>query len=458
VLIPQEQLYAKVGDVYCLASLPDHIQKEMTALLEREAEAIVRLKLSSGQEFSLPIAIRTMQKLQPFLKAMYPTSRLRLLKRVYRFFKPLLARLRILTRLQRFMIEHDVERNVGSGLTLSLKTFYATDDRLFRSVGADLLTYDTVIGAPKNIGLALSNRCDLECGMCPYHSPTEKAMHASDYFKEGRYISPEDLKRVLDYAERTDASVNLGQMDEPLITLLAPRYWKVVKNTTAKMALTTNGTLLKEEKDFKRIAALKGLSAVSVSIDAASNESYRKIRGGEFQSLKRNLEAFFAYMKARRPEVQRRVCFVVQPDNRGEEKAFLKMWKDHVHIVSLYQLTQYDDRTNVVFFNENYTKGEQRMPCSAIFNTIYIMPGMEVLPCCLFMYVTPYRGMSPIGRFTEELWGSPTYHNFRATVTDEQFHPVCQTCSIWKQGSDRWEVEDGMKVSANPYERHYYVG
>jgi radical SAM protein with 4Fe4S-binding SPASM domain len=220
------------------------------------------------------------------------------------------------------------------------------------------------------------------------------------------------------------------------------------------MSITTNGTLLRGEREWKQIASLPGLHHVGVSIDAAHPDTYRTIRGGDLSELHDNVLGFFAYLRKRRPEVKRRVCFVTQPGNRGEEQAFLDFWRPHVHQISFYQMTTYQE--GAVNFVANY-KLNRRTPCEAILSTMYVMPNGDVLPCCLFMYQAPYEGRNAIATFSDNVWTSDEYHRLRASVTSEKFGAVCDRCTIWRQGLDRESVENGLRVTSNPYEKHYYV-
>jgi len=448
-----EALYVRDDGTHFLRSLPEEDRGRIAEAMGSKDEAQVRLRLTSGQQFVLPLAIRTRGSVDSSLRFMRPVLSLSRLRRAYDVLKPILGRIGITHLLQQWA----ARKKLAVSLYDDSRALYITDDHLFASVGKDLLATDPVASAPKYIGVALTNRCNLACGMCPYHSPTEKTVHSTDYFHRGQLIDPADLKRILDYAERAGSMVGLGQLDEPMIAMLAPRYWPLFRDSKAAMTITTNGTLLKTKKDFDRICALKNLRSISISIDAATPETYLKIRGDDFQQLRTSIVAFFKHLKRKRPDIERRVCFVAQPDNRGEEKAFIEQWKPYVNVVSIYQMTQYETESGVVNFEHNYNEG-RRTPCGAIFEAMYVMPGMEILPCCLFMYVSPYQGMRPIGKFDAQFWTSDGYHGFRTTVTEEVFHPICETCTVWKQGAARWLEEDGMKVSENPYERHYHVG
>jgi hypothetical protein len=73
------------------------------------------------------------------------------------------------------------------------------------------------------------------------------------------------------------------------------------------------------------------------------------------------------------------------------------------------------------------------------------------------MYNAPYEGRNAVATFSPEAWTSAEYHQLRASITSEKFGRVCDKCTIWKQGLDRETVERGMRVTSNPYEKHYYI-
>ena len=433
---------------FFLRDLPVERRPAVRKVMEETDSPFIRLKLSSGHVFSLPLASRESPGRHLQHRAGLRARTLQIGKKLYFRLGPAIARFGLLP------VARLMAARLAAGRRASGTDGVIEDDAIFEFVGQTLITHDDSFGKPSTLGLSLTNRCNLACTMCPYHGPDERKKHIDGYFDERQAIAVPEFERIVSYCAENGITLQLGQQDEPLLLLLRDEYRSVLVRYKPLTSITTNGTLLRTERDWEKIASLPGLHHVGISIDAADPDTYQKIRGDDLAELHRNVLGFFEYLRKRRPEVKRRVCFVVQPGNTGEEDRFLQFWRPHVHQVSFYQMTTYEEGS--VNFGANYHAG-RRTPCDAIFSTMYVMPNGDVLPCCLFMYNAPYEGRNAIATFSEKSWTSNEYHELRSSITSERFGKVCDKCTIWRQGLDRETVENGMRVTSNPYEKHYYI-
>lgn len=93
-----------------------------------------------------------------------------------------------------------------------------------------------------------------------------------------------------------------------------------------RLILQTNGTLFSEEK-WERYSSLYDKIGIRVSIDAATKETYEKLRrGGNWDALKRNLERI-AKMRRDGSIDFLLLAFVLQKDNIHELQSFVEMAK-----------------------------------------------------------------------------------------------------------------------------------
>ncbi len=131
---------------------------------------------------------------------------------------------------------------------------------------------------PKIISLAMTSRCNLRCVMCDHGI---------------RNVEKQDFDEALfgnigDFID-TATMVDLTGLGEPLLSNL---FWKIldrhpVSETTADdefiLTFNTNGTLL-NERNIDRILSAR-VSKIRVSIDAADEATFQKIRGTKLSEI-----------------------------------------------------------------------------------------------------------------------------------------------------------------------------
>ena len=98
-----------------------------------------------------------------------------------------------------------------------------------------------------------------------------------------------------------------------------------VENSNTKVTLTTNGTLLNEKRMSKLLKT--GLHMIDISTDAASNETYKKIRvGGDLNITQSNILKLLKLRKDVQAKTKIIVSFVEQKENSHEVDDFKRFW------------------------------------------------------------------------------------------------------------------------------------
>ncbi|HET7539561.1 MAG TPA: radical SAM protein [Polyangiaceae bacterium] len=170
---------------------------------------------------------------------------------------------------------------------------------------------------PYSLEIELTSRCNLACTQC-LRSQGLKPYDIGD-------IHFEDYRRILAQFPRT-MNLFLNGFGEPL---MHPEFVDIVEYTRsvlpwAKIGIYSNGTLLREELAARILGS--GLTEINVSIDAATPETYRKVRrGGRFDLLHENIRGLLRRRRAaglKLPLVG--VNFVMLNDNEGELVPFLE--------------------------------------------------------------------------------------------------------------------------------------
>lgn len=128
-----------------------------------------------------------------------------------------------------------------------------------------------VSNQPVELILGVTTTCNIKCVMCP---------HAMGHVTHPQEMSVPLYDSISEQIEHASLVVTVG-VGEPLMSKV---FWRILKETKPRTDLflrtNTNGLVLTSDK-ADSIAA-SALSEISFSLDAATTETYRKIRGGDF--------------------------------------------------------------------------------------------------------------------------------------------------------------------------------
>ena len=298
---------------------------------------------------------------------------------------------------------------------------------------------DRFFPTPRHLHVILLNKCNLRCVMCPYHSPKYTAQHTSGYFDARKAMDDSLFEKISSYAGQHKISLQFGQIEE---VMLHPRIFDYIAQAKAAgvphIHLTTNGTLL-TAKQGVRLAEC-GVDSVMFSIDAATPETYRKVRGRDLDELEANIAAFLPLAKRRRIAVT--VSFILQDEARHEREAFLEKWRRlGVDSVTFYVLSSFDPKNGEVMREGAIYEPGTRYPCASPWTQSVIFPDGEVSLCCKTMLDVGWRGVVSVGSLREstmhEIWQGAAYRRVRAELIDNEFREfeVCKKCGIWSASS-----------------------
>jgi len=186
---------------------------------------------------------------------------------------------------------------------------------------------------PIEISLGLTSYCNLLCKMC-YRN------YIPDVGKQYMPIGMVD-DIVQQCKDLKISSFWLGSFTEGL---LHPDIIKVIEKCGEVNALdywfTTNGTLL--TGDVSEAMIDSGVTKLHVSLDAATPEVYKKVRGGDLKIVEENIHRFLFIRAKKKSELPMlRVTLVEHDDNRTEIDKFIEKWTGIADIVDVQKLTDY---------------------------------------------------------------------------------------------------------------------
>ena len=193
---------------------------------------------------------------------------------------------------------------------------------------------------PLNINVANDYACNLHCPSC------RKCIHAKNDEKEEAGISScIDSLFGSGWLEKADKLIVGGGGE----AFLSENYKRVIYGGSKKrrsIVIMTNGTLFTESEWEKLQGRYESIDFM-VSIDAATKETYEKVRcGGNFDALMKNME-FLSRLRRENKVSSVKVIMIVQKANYTEIPAFIRwagdMGFDGVNLSHIRNWGTYDE-------------------------------------------------------------------------------------------------------------------
>lgn len=261
---------------------------------------------------------------------------------------------------------------------------------------------------PIHLDIELADRCNKKCVFCPRH--IESHPHFRGKTQTGMQIDADVLKRVVEECRTKPLyAVNFGFGSEPLlcsnlIDLLDDFHSTGVVDSW----IITNGVLL--QKWIDRILD-SSLTSLYVSIDAVSEETYRKLRGGGFNKV---VSAVLEILEKRAGRGSRlpvvRVSFIDHPDNRHEMDAFLRFWEDKVDFIDVQTFFDYQN-------TDMSQVGAKRRNCLDPFRRLCLRGNSVVIPCASEFGIDLQMG-NIAEQSLEEIWHGAKLNKVREDLRD----------------------------------------
>jgi len=204
----------------------------------------------------------------------------------------------------------------------------------------------TLVDFPTTIKLDLDRSCNLKCPSCRESVIIEK--HSSRIDKQ-----IEIFNEIIQWAKENPTTkisivpMGSGEIFASYSGLQFLRSLKDYPYNNIQLTITTNGTLINKNKEL--INHIKHLiNHVAVSIDAATPDTYKIVRGGDWHELMAGLEFIHSLNLPRRT----RYNFVIQKNNCHEIKEFAELAKKFNAIINYQKLLDWGHWT-IAWWHEN---------------------------------------------------------------------------------------------------------
>jgi len=272
-----------------------------------------------------------------------------------------------------------------------------------------------------------TSRCNLACAHCPNSILSGEEGFWGDLDRDLYFKIIDEIA-----AEAPDTLVRPFNSGEPLLRKdLAEMIGYAKRKGIRTVSITTNGTVMNQRVRARLMEA--GLDHMEVSIDAATGETYEKIRRSPlFDKVVENTVAYIEESASLVPHRKVSVSFVLQTENRHELETFRRFWEGRADQVDIREYHQHnnlmDDAGRFAHKTNRY-----RHPCPYLWDRIIINHDGKVRFC-----EGDWRAEHSIGdvrkQSLKEIWLGEHYRRLRQQHVDGTFdHPFCQPCTDWRE-------------------------
>lgn len=279
---------------------------------------------------------------------------------------------------------------------------------------------------PVQLTTELIANCNLRCPACPYpHLKREKGIMSDALYKK--------IVDEITQKSPKNTTLWLAFMGEP--TILGKKLFEMIKYAKDKgikdTSLNTNANLINQEMIDWILES--GLDKIYVSIDAATEDSYKKIRtGGDFKKTRDVVSALIARReekKVAKPEVFAQ--FISMEENAGEEEPFRDYWVRMGAVTKLRRKMGWGGKINSK--DLDISQSNRNMPCPWLVRQMIVLWDGRVAQCD-----ADYEGIYAAGDLNKqsiaEVWnGELKIRRDRHQTGDFDFLP-CNQCRDWQLG------------------------
>lgn len=272
--------------------------------------------------------------------------------------------------------------------------------------------------------------CNLKCPACPIGVPEAHA----------KYITPDKMswdlyeKIILEGEKYGCPSIEPQGTNEPLLDPDLERYIKFASDHGfIDIMMNSNATVLSESRSRSMLKS--GITRLRFSLDAATKETYEKVRvGGKFETTIKNIENFLRIRKeenANLPVVG--VNFCKTSFNEHEEEKFIETWIDKVDFIVIQEFQPPELEHSYAKFLPSESKYREKIisdfHCQQPWQRIVVTNKGEVCPCCAF-----FRTELSLGNLKDNsihhYWNSLEMKNLRQIHKDGNFanNEWCKRC------------------------------
>lgn len=278
-----------------------------------------------------------------------------------------------------------------------------------------LLRRERLNAFPFEVAIGITNRCNLNCSFCPHQiSPRPQGNISLD-------LLDSLIKQVAPFADVVDLSFD----GEPFLHPDWEKCVEICHQHNVRAIFQTN-TLLMDEKVSRSILAV-GLDAITLSIDAATPETYSRFKpGGNYELMLANVERFIclARRSKRRPYIT--LQFVRSSENIAEAELFKARWKKKgADAIRIKPMLNFGGSVDSGYH------GRLSSPCVLLWTSLSIHWDGIVTLCCMDIEGRGNMGdakCSPL----KDIVDNEAFRKVRRLHIEGEYdrHSICKGCDV----------------------------
>lgn len=287
-----------------------------------------------------------------------------------------------------------------------------------------LLRRAFVFSYPFSLTFEVSSICNLMCPQClAGRRETNRA---------NRFISISFVEKMLSLFKNKSFYVNFYMQGEPLLNNSLPAMIKKAKNLNYYTYLSTNGTLLSEEKAGEIVSS--GLDRLVVSVDGITQETYSFYRqGGKLNDVIsgiKNLQKARERLYKNNPLLI--MQFLVNKKNEHELpdlKTFAK--SSGFDMLQLKSMQVYDNPDTYLPMHgsyNRYNKKQKKSGCFRLWSHAVFTSDEALVPCCYDK--KPDCAMKITHADKKSIWYNSRLQKIRKQVNGNRSSlDICKECN-----------------------------
>ena len=292
---------------------------------------------------------------------------------------------------------------------------------------------------PSQVVLDVTEVCNLACVHCPHPEFKVGPLYG------GRHLEPELAAKAVAEVAAHRAVVQYVRVSANGEPLAHPRIFDILENAVrfggVAVTLTTNGTLVDAGRAEKLLGT--GVSMIDVSIDAAREETYARVRGGRLEVTRANVLGLLARKRASGAATRVVVSFVEQAENRAEAAEFEAFWLDAGADRVLVRRLHSNAGASAGIAHGLGAGDAPRYPCLYPWERVLVNARGRLAFCPQDWVhgseLADYRDTT-----IAQVWGGAAYAGLRAAHRACAFgpeHGFCGRCPDWR--TTRWPHQEG---------------
>ena len=294
-----------------------------------------------------------------------------------------------------------------------------------------------------------------------------RKLQQTDFFAKKQFLDSKVVYEIIDYLSESAAStpaISFIALGEPLLDDRLPDFIAYAKSKKIPLiSLTTNGTLLAKKG---KLLLDSGLNRLTISIDGATPETYKKIRGADLDKVEQGVRQCVEHARALNAQgydIQFQLnCVLINAVSEifNEKELYLQKWQDCRDIIrNIYfgRETIYDKEGTNINRQKIANTDLVKSICSFPWTGFQVDCYGNVTVCCTMQNSVYYTNPISIGNIFElgsckKVWHSEKARRLRQESLRGSFSDfrLCTTCTEkFKNQID--ELSD--KIETINYER-----